>query len=207
MCECLIPHLLLFPSTDVKVHRRTAVKVPPTFSAGSALWATRRWGAVIRSSKARIQPFWNFWKPFLNLQLTSPIYSLLRLRHHVFGPSMCQHCESKVFGQTRWICTDGHRHCSKKCVLDNGCELSDERIAKNVSSEIMLLTLNLFVSLLLTQLHSFSFHSFLLLQQKLQKYNSNLKIITKRSLKLEEMKMSYQVMGTWIYCWLYYIRG
>jgi hypothetical protein len=35
-------------------------------------------------------------------------------------------------------------------MLDNGCELSDERIAKNVSSEIMLLTLNLFVSLLLT---------------------------------------------------------
>jgi hypothetical protein len=21
------------------------------------------------------------------------------------------------------------------------------------------------------------------------------------------IKMSYQVMGTWIYCWLYYIRG
>jgi hypothetical protein len=35
-------------------------------------------------------------------------------------------------------------------MLDNGCELSDERIAKNVSSENMLLTLNLFVSLLLT---------------------------------------------------------
>ena len=65
-------------------------------------------------------------------------------------PSMCQHCESKVIGQTRWTCTDGDRHCSKKCMLDNGCELSDERIAKNVSSEIMLLTLNLFVSLLLT---------------------------------------------------------
>jgi hypothetical protein len=73
-------------------------------------------------------------------------------------------------------------------MLDNGCELSDEKIAKNVSSEIMLLTLNLFVSLLLTQLHSFSFHSFILLQQKLQKYNSNLKCNTKRSLKLEETK-------------------
>jgi hypothetical protein len=37
-------------------------------------------------------------------------------------------------------------------MLDNGCEQSDERIAKNVSSEIMILTLNLFVSLLLTSL-------------------------------------------------------
>jgi len=71
-------------------------------------------------------------------------------------------------------------------MLDNGCELSDERIAKNVSSEIMLLTLNLFVSLLLTQLHSFSFHSFLYLQKKLANDKSN----TKRSLKREETKMA-----------------
>jgi cell division protein FtsB len=73
-------------------------------------------------------------------------------------------------------------------MLDNGCELSDERIAKNVSSKIMLLTLNLFVSLLLTQLHSFSFHSFLLLQQKLEKAKSNAKTNAKKSLKLEETK-------------------
>ena len=25
--------------------------------------------------------------------------------------------------------------------------------------------------------------------------------------KLKNKILSYQVMGTWIYCWLYYIRG
>ncbi len=44
----------------------------------------------------------------------------------------------------------------------------------------------LFVSLLLTQLHSFSFHSFLYLQKKLASDKTNTKI----SLKREETKMA-----------------
>ena len=69
------------------------------------------------------------------------IYSLLALivggecsgQLHREMRTLCKQCSSGKLAETRYKCSDGHRHCSNACMDRHGCVKSNETKAKQVS--------------------------------------------------------------------------
>ena len=87
-------------------------------------------------------------------------FPLLCLWSHVFGPTMCGKRGCIKRGQPAWTSTkECILYCTKKCMIADGGERSNEAKAKDVSFKLCYLLL-LFVLLLLTELNSLFFHLF-----------------------------------------------
>ena len=63
-------------------------------------------------------------------------YSTQRLRLRSTSSmvsGLCKQCSSGKQAETRYKCSDGHRHCSNACMDRHGCVKSNETKAKQVS--------------------------------------------------------------------------